>query len=714
MAGTFRIGDWRVDPPLRTLSGDEEDVHIEPKQMQVLLVLAERAGEVVSKDSLLKTVWPDTFVGDDVLSKAVSELRRVLKDDPKAPRFIQTIPKGGYRLVAPVRFDAQSLPDAAPAPATDSLPPVRDGRWRKRLTWGVVVVGVTVLAIVAATVFQAPRTETSASLRSVPFTSFRGMEIAPSFSPDGTHLAFQWNPGEDDASRIFVKRVGDDPPQQLTRGPGDDLTPSWSSDGRFIAFSRAANEHSGLFLVPALGGPERKLLSMRPEQCLSQPRWSPNARQLVFAVPSGTSCHVQVLSLDTFERRTVTSPAASVFDANPMFSPDGRTIAFVRYRSFGLGDLHLVPAGGGSPTRLTFDDTHFAGALAWTPNGTSIIFAADRGGSAGLWRVAVAGGRVERLPVGGESSGYPAIDATGRRLAYVQLHDVTLMDGTGEGSEIYELNLERPTAPPRRIASSSRWEHDPHFSPDGKRIAFSSARGSTMPDIWIADADGANPTRLTYFDRYPVGTPRWAPDGQWIAFDASARGNWDIFIVRAMGGTPTPLTSDPAADAIPSWSRDGRWIYFQSARTGSSQMWKMPAGGGPATQLTKDGAFGGFESADGMYLYYNKGDTVGGVWRVPVSGGLEEPILPDVPGYGYTRFWALVENGLYFLNSTNRRRPTVQFFSFSTRKTTDVAILPKPGTPWSSGMAISPDGRHLLVVLEEDSSGDIVLVENFH
>ena len=101
-------------------------------------------------------------------------------------------------------------------------------------------------------------------------------------------------------------------------------------------------------------------------------------------------------------------------------------------------------------------------------------------------------------------------------------------------------------APPRRIASSSRWDHGPHFSPDGKRIAFGSTRGGTMPDIWIADADGANPTRLTYFDRTVAGTPRWSPDGQWIAFDASVRGNWDIFIVRAMGGTPTPLTSDPA------------------------------------------------------------------------------------------------------------------------------------------------------------------------
>lgn len=108
MTGPFRIGDWQVNPPLRTLSSDRGRLHLEPKQMQVLVLLAQRAGELVSKESLLKTVWPDTFVGDEVLSKAVSELRRALNDDPRAPRFIQTIPKGGYRLVAPVWFDGRA------------------------------------------------------------------------------------------------------------------------------------------------------------------------------------------------------------------------------------------------------------------------------------------------------------------------------------------------------------------------------------------------------------------------------------------------------------------------------------------------------------------------------------------------------------------------------------------------------------------------------
>src|SRR5262245_58503860 len=110
MPVAFSIGEWRVNPSLRTIANGQREVRLEPKQIDVLVLLAEHAGQVVSKERLLQTVWADTFVGDEVLSRAVSELRRALGDDPKTPRFIQTIPKGGYRLIAPVNADG-ILPD---------------------------------------------------------------------------------------------------------------------------------------------------------------------------------------------------------------------------------------------------------------------------------------------------------------------------------------------------------------------------------------------------------------------------------------------------------------------------------------------------------------------------------------------------------------------------------------------------------------------------
>src|SRR5438552_2381518 len=106
MSRVFLLHQWRVDPSLRTVSDARGEAHLEPKQMQVLLLLAEHPGQVVTKEHLLRTVWADTFVGDEVLSRTIADLRRVFGDDAKTSRVIQTIPKGGYRLVAPVRFDS--------------------------------------------------------------------------------------------------------------------------------------------------------------------------------------------------------------------------------------------------------------------------------------------------------------------------------------------------------------------------------------------------------------------------------------------------------------------------------------------------------------------------------------------------------------------------------------------------------------------------------
>ena len=105
MNGAFRVGEFLIEPQLNTIAGTDKTTRIEPKVMQVLVCLAEGSREVVSKERLMHSVWPDTFVTDDVLTRAISELRKAFRDEAKEPRFIQTIPRGGYRLIAPVFLD---------------------------------------------------------------------------------------------------------------------------------------------------------------------------------------------------------------------------------------------------------------------------------------------------------------------------------------------------------------------------------------------------------------------------------------------------------------------------------------------------------------------------------------------------------------------------------------------------------------------------------
>ena len=137
--------------------------------------------------------------------------------------------------------------------------------------------------------------------------------------------------------------------------------------------------------------------------------------------------------------------------------------------------------------------------------------------------------------------------------------------------------------------------------------------------IWVANDDGSNPTRLTYFGGPLTGAARWSPDGRQIVFNSRLGGQADLYVISVNGGQPRRLTYDTSNEDLPSWSRDGLWVYFHSDRNGSSQVWKMPSNGvEEPIQVTHTGGLAAFESVDGQFVYYSKGKALGpaSLWRV--------------------------------------------------------------------------------------------------
>jgi Tol biopolymer transport system component len=217
---------------------------------------------------------------------------------------------------------------------------------------------------------------------------------------------------------------------------------------------------------------------------------------------------------------------------------------------------------------------------------------------------------------------------------------------------------------------------------------------------------------LTSFGGPVVGSPRWSPDGRRIAFEVFADGHSDIYVINVDGGAPRRITNETSDDVVPSWSKDGRWIYFASNRTGRHEVWKVPAAGGIAVRVTRKGGFTASESSDGRFLYYSKGFDVDGLWRVAVSGGDEEQVL-ELPKAGLWGYWAVVETGIFFVNTKSTARPAIQFLSFAQRTVVPVAMLEGKPVPYEPGISVSPDGRWLLYTQDDERTSDIMLVENF-
>jgi Tol biopolymer transport system component len=436
--------------------------------------------------------------------------------------------------------------------------------------------------------------------------------------------------------------------------------------------------------------------------------WTPDSRKLAIVDKYAPDNPMSIFLLDpaTGERKQLTFPPPKALgDSAPSFSPDGSSIAFIRTFSLAVTDIFIVPVAGGEPRRLTHDGRRIFG-MVWDRTANRIIFSSSRAGSARLWRIAPNGGGLERIVNIGENASFVTVSPQGDRLAYTR-------------SQI-DTNVWRYAVPqsggdpqPLRLFPSNRQETGPRYSPDGRRIAFSSNRSGSQ-EIWIADSEGASALPLTSFGGPATGSPNWSPDGRTIAFDSRPDGNPDIYLISAEGGAPRRFTSDPSAEVVPTFSNDGRWIYFASNRTGGFQLWKKPAGSGDAVQVTRDGGFRAVESADGKWLYFAKSPTGPGLWRMPVQGGLEEPVLESLSG-GFFGYWELSSNGVYYLD---RREVEGEGVKYSLRllalnPRSDTLVMPMPRRPYNAGLSLSPDGKYLLYTQVDQSDTDIILVNHF-
>jgi Tol biopolymer transport system component len=682
----LRFGTFEVAVPAGELRQNGLKLKLQEQPFQVLCTLLEHPGEVVTREELRGKLWPEDTFGDfdHGLNAAVKRLRDALGDDPDNPRFVETVPRRGYRFIARVNG----------AESRRALHFSKQGPW-------VALAAVGAFAIIA-TNFAVRQPASVPPMRTVPLTTSAGAEDQPAFSKEGEQVAFTWDADTSRGTDIYVKRVGTENLLRLTQSGGFVCCPSWTSDNHHLAYMRCSGENQGIFLVPSLGGPSRMIKKV---PCAGVAA-SPTKQMLAYGDKSSPDSPFALftISLDDVQPQQLTFPTDKVVgDQDPVFSPDGESVAFIRIVGEATADIFVVPLAGGAPRQLTFDRT-FVNGVTWTADGRRIVFSSHRGGGQSLWVVPVAGGEPARLPLGGATASHPAISLRGGRLAYRQ-GDIHPNMWVIELSD-HLRNLSRPA---QQFLSSATYNNSPQFSPDGKRLAFASHRSGEM-EIWTCDAANCSDAQQLTFLKSVSGSAHWSPDGKRIAFDSRPTGHSQVFVVSAEGGRPVALTDGTAEDKVPSWSADGGSVYFTSNRSGAAQIWRVSSRGGLPAQVTQHSGYVVLESPDDKFLYYVKEDQPG-VWRMPSGGGDEVRILP-LPSPEHWGDWALLKRGIYYVDESGPR-PAIDFFAFGTHKVTkvlEVDSLPPAGDP---GFTVSPDEKRIIFSRVDRSAVDLILVENF-
>jgi Tol biopolymer transport system component/DNA-binding winged helix-turn-helix (wHTH) protein len=692
----FRVGAYDVYPQLNRLVCGQTAYKVERKIMLVLLCLAEQSGAAVTREQIMDRAWPNTFVGDDVLSRSISRLRKIFGDDPGRQIYIETIPKIGYRLVAPIR--SIELEEESQVKAERAGPAVNA---RKKIGFRIGLAMVTA-AVVGATswfIYIVARKPEKAAVRISSLMSFAGREGMPTISPDGEWAAFVKGNAEEGDQDIYLKRIGEEQPVRLTSTPATEYRPAFSPGGDQIAFVRSSAEGCGIYVISRAGGPERKLTECAAD-FIPALAWSGDGQWIAYSDRNDRKepYAIYLLSPTKLEKHRLTDPPAQGYGDNDLaFSPDGTSMAFARATLGTAEDIYIISLNGGAPKRLTEDQRKITG-LTWNAAGSGIIYATDRGGNFGLWKVAASGGAPEWTALGGQLISAPALSRSGTRLIYEQ---------ATYDANIWRMDISSLSSP-TPVINSSQWEWAPQYSPDGKTIAFVS-ESSGDKEIWLCRADGSEPRRLTNLRASFLSNPRWAPDGRSIAFEFLLGTDTDIYLIDANGGTPRRLTDEPSNESAPNWSHDGKWIYFSSNRSGAQQVWKMPAAGGKAEQVTEQGGHRSLESPDGKELFFTKPQQAG-LWRIPVGGGPETIILDSLsPQDSFN--WELTARGIFFIQREEIDSPTLAFYDFAMHRIKPITPLVKYRNYY--GLSVSPDGRWLLYSQLDRFEGDIMLLDNF-
>ncbi|WP_445514059.1 winged helix-turn-helix domain-containing protein [Stenotrophomonas sp. 3(2025)] len=732
----------RVGECIVTLSSREVEVagarrtrRLTPKSLGVLRVLMRQPGRVVTRDELFAEVWPDTLPTNDVLTQAVTQLRKAFSvDDDNGQAYIETIAKTGYRLLVPVQpladhetdaiavaEDSTASPPPAPEAVTTGGAPVVDRgsrrwrRWRRRLLLALGVAMLLALVVLSVLLLHRPAPVNSPVDAAVengtrvigsperPYrliTATAGFETYPTLSPDGSQVAYEGaNDDGTGGNAIKVQTSGNAPARQLLSPPSgaSDRFPNWSPDGREIAFARfGADASCQVLIASATGGAVRQATRCDGTELLSFD-WTPDGRGLVFGSMVGRYAHrgIRVLDLATGQWRALDYAVdEDDFDYAPRYSPDGRWLVFVRNPQ--LGDLWRMPASGGTPEQLTTESAELRG-WAWLGDGRHIVFGRRVDSEARLYYLDVE--RRTLRDAGLDDAQWPAVSRRGDMLAFVHRRaqfGVFRMPAQGGAGE-------------RLFASSGR-DGQPMVAPDGRQLVFSSDRSGSFA-LWWADMQRPESLRpIEGLKPEARQAPDWSADsrhllvvgrdehGEAVVYEIAPR---DEQLQRLPVPADQPLQALYGADAeqLLVVERDADQHTRLSLFDRSVQPWRRLASLEGVSQAR-------FDRSTGRVLFTRL--AAGGLWSVDaaLTPGSVQQVSEDRPSRWRYRTWTVAGNGsIDYLGSSASCGTTlvrIQSGREEAERCLDAQRLSA-----GNGLSASADGSNLYLALAISDGADI-------
>ena len=660
LPGKFRVGEIAADRDLNQICQAGQCHQVEPKVMEVLYYLACRPDQVIPRQELMDALWPST-VSDGAVSRVLGLLRKALGDNATSPRYIQTVAKKGYRLIAEV----EALPSTSATGATGGTPPSPDVSMSGvvlghsalifLLLCLVGIVGWWVLAPAEAD--QKSRVdEVSLTAYTAPsfvqLTSDQGFEYDATLSEDEAWLLYRHRKTVSDPYRLYLKVLATQQVIPLTQTQDNDRAPTFARNKQRIVFFRKGRGRCRLMMLEldATGQPlqERQLHECGAVQHYSNVAWSADNRLLYFTDRASKNVPYQIYSLDLATGRVdeITDSRDNYYGDNELaVSPSGRYLAFFRNKYWGNNQVYILDLQTGEERKIR-ELGFLAWNISWSRDEDYLLYSDNRAGGR-LNRLELASGEVTSLYRSPLAIHAPELSASGRGIVYTTATanvDLWQLSLEGAATDIQGNELPGDELPVTKLpGNSSRLDMQPALSAQGDKLLFLSDRSGVIR-LWLQDGE-----RLSVIDGLPetlaIDDYRWHPDGRQAVVSTSDK---RLYLVNIEEKRAQLLNLDDQSAAFGEFSADGDRLYFTSDSTGDWQLWSLELASLTAAPLTTGGGYRARRSPDGRSLYFTK-YRQDGIWQRDLTTGQERRIVEAMPRW--TKF-ALCDSALMYADES--------------------------------------------------------------
>ncbi len=655
----FYLGDWLVKSSENRIYFKDNSIKLEPRAMAVLLCLAHAEGKTISRAVLLEEVWCDRQVNEDALTTAISKLRNAFKRYQPDITVIETIPKEGYRLLLNKKRRGS----------------VNSFQYRRQLLSGSFLL---LVSVVASWILFSSYTDVAAHhydkpVRIKPSGIYPGVVRMPSFSPDGTSVAYQKK--IDGQWQLFITEMDGLTSRQLTHFDVIDgaPAPAWSADGKLLLISRSYKDKCGIYVISVVTGEITPVLP-----CLYNANvgvaFDKSGDAIYFsnrAQPDTSRHPIYHYSLRSENLKNLTQPQSGEFDFAPKVSPSGEWLAFLRIEKGAKPNIFLMNLISSEIRRLTNENEVVD--MSWTPD-ERIAYIAKQQEQKEFWLTDLNG---ERTWLGIQdifASSISICPITGN-IAYTSTREINSI-------ERFSLIPEQASSPSTNIIEENTRVWFPHLSPDDSKITFSSGRTGSL-QLWMANSTGQEETQLTFNSDLMAFEPSWSPDGQKIAYVTSIYAESEVCVLSVLERQPECLVKSRARKRAPHWTSDSRYVYYASDEDRFWGVWRYDVSSGVSERLPFNSATNYQITDGGEHVFYTLLDLPG-IWKWNPQENRGEQIIDDLSSLLF-RDWQVVNDSIYYMD----QQDYLNRYNINTKEKTQLRKI--DGRHQHSGLAVSSD-----------------------